>query len=86
MLAETPPARRIEVGRYCRTAWSSFSIRMAMAVCWKEAAKSAICWLVSLEASSKLGVEMGRFSSFWTARRTAVLRPEKEKFRPGIFG
>ena len=54
---------------------------MSRALSWKEAAKSAICWDESWAASSEDGVEMGRFSSFWTARRTAVLGPEKEKSR-----
>ena len=61
-------------------------MRISVAVDWKDAAKSAICFFVSLAASSWEGKEIGRFSSFWIERRTAVLRPEKEKSRSSTLG
>ncbi len=64
----------------------SFSKRMSQAVAWKEAAKSDFCWAVKWFCSSYDGVVMGKLQAFWTARRTAVLSPEKEKSRPSIWG
>lgn len=68
-----------------RASWS-FSKRISQAVDSKEAAKSAFCWAVRWLASSWDGVVIGKLQSAWTARRTAVLRPEKEKSRPSSLG
>ena len=57
-----------------------------MAVCSNEAAKSAICSGVSKVFKSFEGKSRPTPTSFWTWRRTAVFRPEKEKSRPGVFG
>lgn len=87
LLAETPPAMTIDwVSEYCWRAKESFSRRMSMAVCSKEAEKLAICSGERSEARLWEGKEMGFFSSFWTERRTAVFRPEKEKSRLSTFG
>ena len=57
-----------------------------MAVFWKEAARSDFCWSERSGASWWEGKEMGWFTVFWTWRRTAVLRPEKEKSRFSTLG
>ena len=71
------------VSGYSVRASCNFSSRMSTAVCSKEAAKSAICSGDKRGASSWEGKEMGRFKDSWTALKTAVFRPEKEKSREG---
>lgn len=47
----------------------------------KEAARSALVVSSSKLASLEEGKDIGTLTRFWTVRRKAVLRPEKEKSR-----
>ena len=59
-LAETPPAMmRVLVSGFCFRASLIFSIRISVAVCSKEAAKSAFCCGLRSSANFDEGKEIG---------------------------
>lgn len=86
-LAETPPAKTIDfVSGYFLRARESFSRRISIAVFSKLAAKSATSASERRFLSSEEGKSIPTPTSFWTALKTAVFRPEKEKSRSFTFG